>query len=50
MFNIFPSLLVNDSDIDKAFGSMHKSIMMKIKNSVSEVWIVKTNAEEALRF
>lgn len=27
------------SDIDKAFGSVHKSVTTKIKNYVSKAWI-----------
>ena len=34
-------LIDNDSDTDKAFRSMHDSIMRKIKNFVSENCIVK---------
>ena len=29
-------LIVNDSDIDKEFGSKHQSTMTKIKKSVSK--------------
>ena len=39
MRKIFPSsakLVLNDSDIYKTLGSMHQSVMMKIKNSVSK--------------
>ena len=39
MRKIFPSsakLVLNDSDIYKVFRSMHQSVMMKIKNSVSK--------------
>ena len=33
-FFIFVPGIANDSDIDKLFGSMHQSIMAKMKNSV----------------
>ena len=35
-------LLVNDSDIDKAFVSMHKNLMRKIKRFVSKDRIVNS--------
>ena len=33
-------LIVNDSDIDEAFKSMHQSIMTKIKNYACKDWIL----------
>ena len=33
-------LIASDSNIDKAFKSMHQSIMTKIKNYASEYWII----------
>ena len=42
LFDLSAKLIVNDSDIDKAFGWVHKSVMDKMKNSVSEdfwVWV-----------
>ena len=33
--------MVYDTAIDKVFGSMHQSVMRKIKNSVSKEWVVK---------
>ena len=38
-FHSSTKLIANDSDIDKAFKSMHQSIMMEMKNSASEDWI-----------
>ena len=35
-FHSSAKLIDNDSDIDKAFGSMHQSIITKIKSSSSE--------------
>ena len=35
-------------DIDKAFRSMHQSVMAKIKNFVSEDWFVKTILEHGI--
>ena len=40
-FHLSAKLIDNDSDIDKAFRSMHDSIMRKIKNFVSRNCIVK---------
>ena len=33
-------LITSDSDIEESFKSMHQSIMTKIKNYVSEEWVV----------
>ena len=49
IFHFSPRLIVNDSDIDKAFGSMHRSNMVKIKNSVSEDWIVKIIVKQTIK-
>ena len=38
-FHSSTKLIANDSDTDKAFKSMHQSIMMEMKNSASEDWI-----------
>ena len=43
-------IIINDSDFNEALGSMHQSIMMKIKNYVCEDWIVETIFEHGLRF
>ena len=40
IFHSSGKLIVIDSDIDKAFKPMHKSIMIKMENSASEDWIV----------
>ena len=40
IFDWIFKLIVNDSDIDEVFMSMHQSIMRKIKNYASEDWIV----------
>ena len=42
IFHSSAKLVANYSDIDKAFGSMHQSVMTKTKNFVSKGWIVKT--------
>ena len=42
-------LIVNGSDIDKAFGSMHQSVMVKIRNSVSKDCIIKTIVEHRIK-
>ena len=47
IFDSSAKLIINDSDIDKAFGSMHQSVMIRIKNFVSEDWIFKTTAEHS---
>lgn len=36
IFSSSAKLVLNDSDIYKTLGSMHQSVMMKIKNSVSK--------------
>ena len=42
-------LIVNDLDIDEAFGSMHHSVITKMKNSVSKDCIVKTIVEHGIK-
>ena len=42
-------LIASDSDIDKAFGSMHQSITRKIKNYPSKDWINKTIVEHGVK-
>ena len=41
-------LIGNDSDIYKAFWSMHQSFMTEIRNYVSKDWIVKTIVEHGI--
>ena len=38
-FHSTAKLISSDSDTDETFKAMHQSIMMKIKNSVSEGWV-----------
>ena len=40
IFHSCTKLIASDSDIDKAFISMHQSIMTKIKNYAYKDWIV----------
>ena len=40
VFHSSTKLIATDSDIDKAFLSMHQSIMTKTKNDFCEDWIV----------
>ena len=40
IFHLCTKLIASDSDIDKAFISMHQSIMKKIKNYSCKDWIV----------
>ena len=40
IFHSSAKLIASDSNIDKAFKSMHQSIMSKIKNHACEDWIV----------
>lgn len=49
MFHSSPKLTVNGSEIDKAFGSIHQSFMMKTKKFASEDWIVKTILEHGIK-
>ena len=45
VFQLCAKLIVNDSDIDKIFGSMNESIMTNFKKSVSEDEILETTVE-----
>ena len=52
MYKIFhwhAKLIANDLSIDKAFESMHQSVMTKIKNFVSEGQIIKTIVEYGIK-
>ena len=40
IFHSSAKVIASDSDIDEALKSIHQSIMTKIKNYVSEGWIV----------
>ena len=40
IFHSSAKVVASDSDIDEALKSIHQSIMTKIKNYVSEDWIV----------
>ena len=40
IFHSSAKVIASDSDIDEALKSIHQSIMTKIKNYVSEDWIV----------
>ena len=42
-------LIVNDSDVDKAFRSMHQSAVMTIKNWDIKDWIVKPILEHGIK-
>ena len=42
-------LIFKYSENDKEFGSMHQSVMTKIKNCASEYYIVKTIGEHGTR-
>ena len=41
IFHSNAKAIASDSVIDKAFKSLHQSIMTKIKNFDSEVWVVE---------
>ena len=41
IFHLCAKLFVDDSGIDKAFRTIHQNAMAKIKNYVSEDWIVE---------
>ena len=45
VFQLCAKLIVNDSDIDKIFGSMNESIMTNFKKSVNEDEILETTVE-----
>ena len=40
IFHSFTKLIASNSDIDKAFKSMHQSIMTKIKSYACGDWII----------
>ena len=48
IFHSSAKLIVNDSDIDKPFGSIHQSAMTKIKKNNSQDWTFKTIVEHGL--
>ena len=48
IFHSSTKLIANDSVIDKEFGSMHQSVMIKTKNSVGQNWILKTILEDGV--
>ena len=48
IFHSSAKLIVNDSDIDKPFGSIHQSAMTKIKKNNSQDWAFKTIVEHGL--
>ena len=41
IFHSSSNIIVNDSDIDKAFEPMHQSVMTKIENFVSKNELLK---------
>ena len=45
VFHWSAKLIASDSDMARAFQFMHQSIMKRIKNSVSEDWIVTETNE-----
>ena len=45
IFHSSVKLISEDSNIDKAFRSMHQSVMTKVKSSVGKNWIVKDIAK-----
>ena len=52
MHNVFhwsAKLTLNESDIDKAIGPMHQSVITKIENFVRKDWIVKTITEHVIQ-
>ena len=48
-FHSSAKLIASDSDIDEAFKSMHQSIMVKIKNSDSEDWVVEAIVKHSIK-
>ena len=48
-FHLIVKLIANYSEGDKAFGSIHESIMTKIKRFLSKDWIVKTIVEYGIK-
>ena len=49
IFHLYAKLLVNDSDIYKAFGSMNQSVTTKIRNAASDDWIVEKIVEHIVK-
>ena len=50
IFHSSAKVIASDSDIDEALKSIHQSIMTKIKNYVSEDWIVfDVNIERSIK-
>ena len=43
-------LLAKDSDIDKAFGSLHQSVMTRIKDLLAKIGLFKQVWSMVLRF
>ena len=41
IFHLSAKLIVNDSDIDKPFGSIHQSAMTKIKKITAKIGLLK---------
>ena len=50
MFHSSAKLIVNDSDIDKAFGSMHQNVCWKQKIMLGKSRLVKQLWNMVLRF
>ena len=49
-FHSCAKLTVNDSDIDKVFGSMYQNVITKKKKKfVDRDWIVKTIVEDFIK-
>ena len=48
-FHSSAKLIACDSGIDEAFKSMHQSIMVKIKNSDSEDWVVEAIVKHSIK-
>ena len=49
IFHSSTKLFSNNSDIDKAFRSIHQSVMTKIKKYVRKGWIVKKIVEHNIK-
>ena len=49
IFHLNPKLNASDSDIDRAFKSIHQSIMMKLKNSAKGDWVVETIGKHSIK-
>ena len=50
IFHPSDKLIINNSEIDKAFGSMHNNVMTKIKNFLAEIGLLKQWLNMLLRF